>query len=592
MKVYRTIHLVIAVLAVSALAGGFAGCALQPSSGTTTSITGSASNALEAARSAWEAGNTQAAWQAVESLNIAELPLEQRFSAAQLKAQIALTNHRPRVALQALNSAPAPVGTEDRADYLALKSRALFADELPARGLELMVKRGQLLKATEGAGANNQLTWMLISAVQPLPSPEGLSQTAQGWIALAQVQHTAWEEPQKFSSRIAQWSAVWPEHPANGPLLVRIQAEEQARWRYPAKVAVLLPLSGDYAEQARAVEAGLMAGYYRSAQPRPEVVVFDTGGTVVGARAALSKARAASANFVLGPLAPAGVNGIVPQRPAMPVLALNYLRDGTVAPPRFYQFGLSPEQQARAVAERAISQGLSRAVVLVPSNGWGQRIAQAFTQRLAELGGQVLASAQFEPGAVKFAEPLTSLFGVDLSRMRKQRLSSELEQPLEFEPRRRQDIQFVFFAAPFTTARLLVPQIDYYHGIGLPVYSIANLYQVGKTPDDLDEVYFPIMPWFISDENAVKTLRRELAGLFPQAWRQYSRLYALGYDAWRMIPLLSNNLHPLRQPVRGVTGALRMGQNNTVLRRALWAHYIGGKLQPVMQPVSRGNPGS
>lgn len=573
---------VTAVLGIAIGAAWIAGCALPPSPGGAAPVmAGTPTDKLEAAQRAWQDGNAQAAWQAAESLVISALPPDRQLTAAELKAEIALANHRPRIALKALEAAPSPVESEERARFLALKSRALFADGLPARGLELMVERGRLFTTAGETSANNQLTWALISGARPLPSPAGLSHIAQGWIALAHIQHTAWEEPQKFAARILKWSTSWPAHPANGPLLAQIQAEERARWQYPVKIAVLLPLSGDYAEQAQAVEAGMLAGYYRSAQPRPQVVVFDTGGTAEGARAALSKARAASANFVVGPLTPAGVNGIVPRRPVMPVLALNYLQDGTLPPPRFYQFGLSPEQQARSAAEHAISQGLSRAVVLVPANDWGQGIAKAFTQRLTELGGRVLAAARFQPGAVKFAAPLTSLFGIDLSRMREQRLSAQLQQQLEFTPRRRQDIQFVFFAAPFTTARLLVPQIDYYHGMGLPVYSIANLYQVGQTPDDLDGVRFPIMPWFISDEAAMEALRSKLAGLFPQAWLHYARLYALGYDAWRLIPLLANNLQPLRRPVRGVTGALSLGENNVIVRRAAWAHYIDGRLHPV-----------
>src|SRR5699024_9776882 len=339
--------------------------------------------------------------------------------------------------------------------------------------------------------------WSLISGTQPLPPTTGLSHEAAGWVALARIEQTAWEEPEKFNQRIQDWSAQWPAHPANGALLNQIMAEEQARWQYPPEVAFLLPLSGSYAKQARAVEAGLLAAYYRSAQPRPKIAIYDTKGSAAGARAALANARAASAGFIVGPLTPGAVNGLAAANPAMPVLALNYLDKDVDAPARFYQFGLSPTQEARSVAERAISRGLARAVVLVPSNGWGKRIANAFTRRLRELGGQVLASAEFQPGAVKFGAQLQSLLGVGTSQAREQALAQTVSQPLAFTPRRRGDIQFIFFAASFTTARLLVRQIGYYRGMGLPVCSVSNVYQVGQSPDDLDGVHFPTIPWFV-----------------------------------------------------------------------------------------------
>lgn len=556
-----------------------AGCAMQPAGTQFPGATAGPANKLEAARSAREAGNNSAAWKAVASLDIADLPENQRLDAAELKANIALANHRPRVALKALGAAPRPKSNDDKARVLALKSRALFADGVPKRGLHLMIERERLFSSGDDIFANNQLLWSLISATQPLPSTAGLSHEAVGWVALARIEQTAWEEPGKFNQRIRDWSAKWSAHPANGALLNQIMAKEQARWQYPPEVALLLPLSGTYVKQAQAVEAGLLAAYYRSAQPRPKIAIYDTKGSAAGARAALASARADSAGFIVGPLTPGAVNGLARENPAMPVLALNYLNKDIEAPARFYQFGLSPAQEARSVAERAISQGLARAVVLVPSNGWGKRIANAFTRRLRELGGQVLASAEFRPGAVKFGAQLQSLLGVGASQAREQALVQTVGQPLAFTPRRRRDIQFIFFAASFTTARLLAPQIDYYHGMGLPVYSVSNVYQVDKSSAGLDGVHFPIMPWFVVADGPVERLREKLAGLFPQEWRHYASLYALGYDAWRLVPLLANNAKPLEQPVRGVTGTLDMAPGNVIRRRGVWAHYVGGHIQ-------------
>ncbi|MGH8162283.1 MAG: penicillin-binding protein activator, partial [Gammaproteobacteria bacterium] len=551
---------------------------------------GGAAGKLQVAKSARQAGNTAAAWQAIRSVSIADLPPDRRLVAAELKADIALASDHPQAALSALAAAPVAPKTSDQARLLALKGRALFAEGETAKGLELLVERGNLYTADADVRANNQLTWKLISNVSALPSPKGLSKTAQGWLALARIARTAWSESGEFNQRIQQWRANWPDHPANTGLVARIQARASRQLQYPVKIALLLPLSGAYAEQAGAVEAGLLAGYYHNAGRRPTIAIYDTHGTAQGARAALTKARAEAANFVVGPLTPAGVNAIVSLRPAMPVLALNYLKGDEKTPPRFFQFGLSPMQEARSVAERAVSQGLLRAVVIVPANGWGRSIEQAFSQRMSALGGQVLRSAEYQPGAVHFAAPLSSLLGGANAGETKQ-APNAMTAAIASASSTGYGPQFVFFAAPLQTAQLLVSQIAYYGGFGLPVYSISNVYQPGASSDNLDGVRFPIMPWFVASEGPMASLRNEVSALFPQSWHDDASLYALGYDAWRLIPLLGNGAaQPLAASVLGVTGTLGLGPNNVIRRHADWAQYVNGRVEPIGAPVATSAP--
>jgi outer membrane PBP1 activator LpoA protein len=250
--------------------------------------------------------------------------------------------------------------------------------------------------------------------------------------------------------------------------------------------------------------------------------------------------------------------------PPVPVLALNYLTGGA-APAQLFQFGLSPDEEARSVAERAISGGLERAVVLVPANDWGSGIASAFTQTLTSLGGQVLAS--------------TTLFGLNASTGRDQQLAATLDQQPEFNQQRNPDIQFVFFAAPYSTARLIVPQISYYQGIGLPAYSLSDVYYPGGASSDLNGLRFPIMPWFTAANGPIASVRGSVQSLFPQNWSDLAPLYALGYDAWRLVPLLGQGAQPFGWQVQGMTGILGLGPGNVIQRRPQWAHYVNGRVR-------------
>ena len=538
---------------------------------------------LNAARDYEQAGDMAAAWMSAVALSIPALPPAQQMEGALTQARLALATHRPQQALKALSSAPPAQSEANRESWLSLAGQAHFAAGEPASGLRALIKRGSLVAANAQASlANSEILWENLKSSPQLPSAAKFGPTGQGWIALAQIWRTAWEQPRQFSSQLDDWQMLYPSHPANQGLIAEIKAEEKARLSYQAHVALLLPLSGPNGTQARAVQAGILAAYYQG-HNQPTIRVYDTTGSATGAQEALAKARANGADVVLGPLTVAGVQGVVSEAQNLPELALNYLPGkGTATPATFYQFGLSPEQEARTSAEQAVAQGLSRAVTIVPDNRWGRRIAAAFSEALKKLGGRVLASTTFNPKSQEFGAALSSVFGLDASEQREQRLAGVLGQPLGFSPRRRQDIQFVFFAAPYATDLLIPPQIGYYHGLGLPMYSISNVYRPGANQPDLNGVYFPVMPWFTASDGAMAATRRQMSKLFAQDWQQYAPLYALGFDAWRLLPLLLHSPKPLSQPVRGVSGSLHMGANNVIQRRADPAQIVNGTAAPVM----------
>ena len=101
-------------------------------------------------------------------------------------------------------------------------------------------------------------------------------------------------------------------------------------YRPPAKLAVLLPLSG-CPTAAQPVRDGLLSAYYGESRRRPDINFFDTAGTFTGALAAYDKAVASGADFVVGPLGRDEVDAVYYcQQLQVPVLALNRGKD---APP-------------------------------------------------------------------------------------------------------------------------------------------------------------------------------------------------------------------------------------------------------------------
>jgi outer membrane PBP1 activator LpoA protein len=115
------------------------------------------------------------------------------------------------------------------------------------------------------------------------------------------------------------------------------------------------------------------------------------------------------------------------------------------------------------------------------------------------------------------------------------------------------------------------------------VYSTSRVYDLDSNVDNsvLNGITFDDMPWTLEDAGSVAELRALVAKTWPNNFGGNSRLYALGFDAYRLVPLLYNT-HGISEPVQGVTGILSLGADGRVLRRLDWAEFDDG--EPQMLP--------
>ncbi|MGH8455530.1 MAG: penicillin-binding protein activator [Stenotrophobium sp.] len=345
-------------------------------------------------------------------------------------------------------------------------------------------------------------------------------------------------------------------------------------------VALLLPLSGPFASTADAIRDGFMTAYLRSGGHVP-VRVYDAGTGNDTAMAAYQQALRDGAGFIVGPLRKEAVSAVAAQAQlSVPVLALNYLDDNARTPANFYQFGLAPEDEARAAAERAVTDGDRHAVALVPQSEWGDRVLAAFSQRLAQLGGGVLKSARYSAGATDFSKPIQDIFNLDASKERHRALTAILGEKSEFEPRRRNDVDFIFFAARPSDARLLWPQLRFFRASDLPAYATSLVYD-GTQEVELNGVRFCDMPWILQGDGGYATQRIE-AGELASA-RAQPRLFALGMDAWRLAALIQSGQGMVNTVYPSASGGLVIGANHVVARKLECARIQNGN--PVLLPA-------
>ena len=347
-----------------------------------------------------------------------------------------------------------------------------------------------------------------------------------------------------------------------------------------ARIALLLPVSGPFGAAGQSVRDGFLSAYYqRPVGRRPVVRLYDTGaGQAIPE--IIARATRAGANFIVGPLTRSAVltaAGDPGARP--PILALNFLPAGDRAPSHFFQFALSPTAEARMVARRVLADGHREGVAIVPEGQWGTRVLNAFTQQLRAGGGRVLASARIDLSQADFSDAIERVLLINQSRDRLRRLEALLGMRLAFTLRRRGDIQFIFAPAPPPIERLLMPQLRYYYAGGIPTYSTSDAFEPDPAGnEDLDGLRFPDMPWMVGGPLA-RAVRVAAAQAWPAGGPARGRLFAFGFDAYRLAVALLEARKPAALELDGLSGRLRLGPDGRIHRRLEWAQLENGELR-------------
>lgn len=405
----------------------------------------------------------------------------------------------------------------------------------------------------------------------------------QGWLELAVMLREPGLTLEAQSQAVRDWQYNWTGHPAAALLpselaLITMLAQER-----PEKIVLALPLSGPLAGAGAAIRDGFMAAFYHdetTADFAIEISVTDTYGQPFSEL--YDQLAKDNPDLIVGPLEKEALAAVF-NRNAMPVplLALNYEDSGKSAPARLYQYGLSAEDEARQIAERLNSEGLHQILVLIPSGGWGDRFERALQARVNETSGTILYTERFFPED-NLREVSADILGINVSRQRAIQVEQTIGLNIEFEPRRRQDVDAIVLVAQPTIARQFKPLFAFYFGGDLPVYSPSLIYEGRPDPSrdrDLDQVRFTDLPWVLDEKNEFRSAIRTP---FPGMSGQIGRLFAMGADAFH----LSTQLPLLDQvegsSVDGQTGTLTMTQDGRIQRTQRWAYFNQGtpKLLP------------
>jgi outer membrane PBP1 activator LpoA protein len=407
---------------------------------------------------------------------------------------------------------------------------------------------------------------------------------------LARTAAQADHSPGQRTALLREWRQRHPEHPANGPLVISMIEASPPALPPSGRLALLVPLSGRAQSAGVAVRDGFLAAFY--AQPpaaRPQVRIYDTG---TDALAAYQRALTEGAEAVVGPLTKEDVVALARSGEVrVPTLALNFLPADIPPPAKLYQYSLAPEDEAVQVARRLIAEGRRHGIALLPAGEWGQRVLQAFETTLTGGGGRLIAKRVYATDTSDFTDPILALLGVDEAKARHHKLTQVLGEPLEFNARRRSNIEFVFIAGQPQAARLIRPQLRFHFAGDLPVYATSDIYDPNpKANLDLEGVMFPDMPWMIDPEATAADVRNDLRQAWPDRLRRRGRLYALGFDAYAVLTEIRVAREPFHSPLAGMTGRLTVDTARRIHRDLEWLQLRGGEPR-VLAPASLAQPG-
>ena len=549
---------------------------------------------IQSAAAYWQLGQVEQARANLAQVDVAQLTPALAFDKDLLEAKIALNQLNAEGALSLLEPY--------KADNLTAKQqRALLRTRIQAyQETENWLEKANthilldnLLPASERE-QNQQQLWQALMSLTPkaleLFNPGLPPAVDSGWFMLAYTIKAYQDKPNVLVVALEDWQRTYPNHPASPSLYQQSVSTGTLLPQQLANITVLLPKTGPYAQVSEAIKQGISAAHY-AANATSQIHFIDIETDAISGQSnvlsAYQRAIDLNASLVIGPLDKGAIQRLAQSVDLpIPVLALNRL-PGIKKIPNLYQFGLAPENDAMSAAKNAMAKGYQRAIIFAPEAEWGQRIANAFEAQWLSQGGVLLGKTIYNELDNDYSSTITPAFGLTSSEQRYQSLKRTLGTPIEFEPRRRQDIDVIFLAARPLKARQLVPQFKFHRSGQLPIIATSQAYsgiENSQQDIDLNSLFINDIPWVFPEIAERDPAYQVLQQQQPASFNQLIRLYALGVDAYRLANELNRLSHSPTDDFQGATGLISIDDNGYVNRQLQWATFSSGKIQALPNP--------
>ncbi|TEW54891.1 LppC family lipoprotein [Psychromonas sp. RZ22] len=343
----------------------------------------------------------------------------------------------------------------------------------------------------------------------------------QGWYSLAALYQRDRLRTNRLLRALEIWEETYPTHPVLEFMPTPLRNIPEASPYQPAKVAVLLPLSGRFQKPAQALQYGISHAFYNQVALKqqlkieeaklkehneqlaiangsnkgktgsqgsgdiainenvdtelapPSLLFFDTQKMTMQEIA--DQMYAQNIDFILGPLLKPNLEAFLPLVEDIPVLALNAFptselanEDNKQGSSLHYAFPLSPENEAEQAADIIFQNQHKKPLILAPKSDFGRRVAKAFedrwqvlNQEQQEKSDETIESYPAEThlfsAKSQFAKFTADAMQTDESQQRINQMKAIVSSSLETEVRSRRDVDAIYIVGRRSELILLKP---------------------------------------------------------------------------------------------------------------------------------------
>ncbi len=512
-----------------------------------------------------------------------------------LKAKEALINGDPT---NALNLLPKPERVNIRKHLVRLfilQADAYSMLEVADQELNTRVNLHLLLSSEKAISTNQQKIWNLLDK----QSTNNLRQmttnlhgdTYQGWLELALILRSKTSSAKKLSKQVESWKRRFTQHPASGNLSsqkLALALSSIPENSFADSIAVILPLTGKTASVATTIRDGIISAFLENSDVSnlPQVKFYNS--TDDDFENVYNRSVREGADVVIGPLNKLSVNQLSNASTLpVPTLALNYQIPKNIEnlPPNLTQFGLLPEDEAVSAALRALKNKFKRALIIGSDDILSNRLATAFRKEFEMNGGIIIGSLSLPKEKFDYSKQLREALHINQSRQRHRTLQSVLSNRLKFEPTIRQDIDVIYLTTDNQQARLIRPQLLFFRAKEIPLLASSRLNEQldsAKKTRDLDGVVFSEIAWALSMDNPQELFQTNISTNWPEK-TNYAKFFALGADAYNILPFLAEMKENPEAIYLGYTGELSLEENYRLQRKLSWATFEKSSPVPLIE---------
>lgn len=544
------------------------------------------------------ANDSQEAEKILHELNTESLTTPQQAVWQILLAKIQLTQANIPKAKELLANIATYQNLDDNVykKLYATKAEIFLQTGEILEAIQEQVNLEKFLATDQEKTINHKNIWDNLQQLTPnflrLANQGNFSQVMQGWLTIAYITKQYDADQSELSKAMHVWKNNFPGHPANDILV--LGAQNALINNYPTnnqtdqesvikekfdklnKIALLLPLSGTYNNSAIAIKNGFLAAAYhkKSETKKPAIIVLDTNQQQINN--VYTQAIKEGADLIVGPLIKEDVEKLARfTKISTPTLALNTLHN--LHANLLFQFGLPPEIESRAMVEKARDNHHKNALFIVQNNDLGNRMQHSIAKDWQAIGGHIISVINFNM-KTDLNKTLKLALGIEDSNNRAKDLTN-LGIKFHFEPRRRQDIDCIFLITSPANARQIKPLLNFYYANKIPVYATSSIYAGTPNPSldrDLDGIQFCDIPWVLDGSIASSSIYQSVKNLWKENFAQYSRLYALGIDAYKLSTQLPQLIYMPEVGISGMTGILKINNKNIIYRKLMWGTFENG----------------